>query len=509
MNRFSRSKRIVAAAFAAMAAGSLAAFAADVFVGTPPFNPPPSQQVTIDLLVDVGGEVLGSYFFDFLYDPAVVHVVSIGGGATVEFSGPPTTDPATFSSGVTPLAAAQGSVTSPAGFVSVGTVTLTAVGLPADATDLDLDVTSLFNAQADALPSTVFPSSLLIALPEVPPNLVFSSVTTLTWAPALDVTHYNVYRGTLPASGGLTFNHTCLAPDLVATVATDTATPTSGQGFYYLVGAERNGVEGPLGVTSQGQVRPNFFSCSSAASSGVNASELRTVMVDGSSVVGLPGWSVRAARRASATETSATGVRVASDALAPRTTGDVNGDGRLDDADAEAILKAVVGVRPLAPAEEIEADADGDGRVDVADAQRLRQFLTAGRAGEARRARGGLPVVLGSADCSAVDFMAGLSLVRLRCLPEGYTAFELLGDLADDSATVQRFDSVRNGYRTARMVAGQPEGDDFPVLAVESFLLDLSAEHPGFRPGRVGRQTVLEPGSAFERERRQLASPVE
>jgi hypothetical protein len=55
--------------------------------------------------------------------------------------------------------------------------------------------------------------------------------------------------------------------------------------------------------------------------------------------------------------------------------GDVDGNGRLDEGDAEAILASVVGQRVLTAAQQSRADADGDGDVDVADAQRVRQVL--------------------------------------------------------------------------------------------------------------------------------------
>jgi hypothetical protein len=56
--------------------------------------------------------------------------------------------------------------------------------------------------------------------------------------------------------------------------------------------------------------------------------------------------------------------------------GDVDGNGVVDDRDAQLVLDAVVGTRSLTSAERAAADVDGDGDVDVADAQLIRQAIT-------------------------------------------------------------------------------------------------------------------------------------
>lgn len=145
-------------------AWSGAVWAADVFVGTPPLNPLPGQQFSIELFVDVGSETLGSYDFEFQYDASVVNVVSIGGGTAPEFSTAPVTDPNSFASGATPIAAVHGLPGAPTGFLSVATIELEAVGERGDSSVLDLAVLMLFSGVGDSLPSSVFASSVLLAL---------------------------------------------------------------------------------------------------------------------------------------------------------------------------------------------------------------------------------------------------------------------------------------------------------------------------------------------------------
>lgn len=326
--------------------------AADVFVGPPPFNPNAGQTVTLQLVVDVGTDALGSYFFRFQYNPAVVVVSSVQGGTTAEFSGAPTTDASTFVSGSTPIAAAQGSLTSPQGFVSVARVTLQAAGVPGQSSNLDTAVDGLFNTQFDQLPATVFPSSVLINVPEIAvgSGFTFSNKQTLIWGASAAVTSYNVYRGTF---GGVpfSFNQTCLVSGLASPGATDTQNPPLGRGFYYLVSGVRNSVEGTLGKGTGGAPRPNASPC---------AGSLLQVTESEFGSVALP--EVAEIRRR---------VRIAASA----SLGDVERDGFIDDLDAQRVLEWVVGARSLTAAQRADADVDGDGDVDVADAQRIKQYV--------------------------------------------------------------------------------------------------------------------------------------
>jgi hypothetical protein len=142
---------------------SLPVKAADVFVSSPAFNPNPGQQFEVEITVDTGSDILGSYFFNFQYNPAVVSIVSVAGGETAEFSSPPITNPSTFSAGVTPIADAQGSMSSPAGSVSVVTLALQASTVVGGTSTLDVEVIELNSAGAEPLVYTVFPGATQIA----------------------------------------------------------------------------------------------------------------------------------------------------------------------------------------------------------------------------------------------------------------------------------------------------------------------------------------------------------
>jgi hypothetical protein len=167
-----------------LAVSGMPARAADVFVGTPPFNPTPGQAFSIELLVDVGASTLGSYSLEFVYDPSVVNVASIGGGSTPAFNAPPITDPGSFASGLTAIAGVQGGATAPGGFVSIATLNLEAVGTPGQSSVLDLDDVFLFSGTGASLPATVFASSVLIGVPSVPalPGLGWFALTAMLLA---------------------------------------------------------------------------------------------------------------------------------------------------------------------------------------------------------------------------------------------------------------------------------------------------------------------------------------
>jgi hypothetical protein len=126
-------------------------YAADVFISTPPFNPDSGQQFDIEISVDVGVNVLGSYYLNFIYDPSVITIVSVAGGTATGFTVPPATDVTTFSSGVTPIAFAQEGLLAPVGTAHVATVTLQASGLTGAVSALDIQVIELNNATGTAL----------------------------------------------------------------------------------------------------------------------------------------------------------------------------------------------------------------------------------------------------------------------------------------------------------------------------------------------------------------------
>jgi hypothetical protein len=160
-----RRRRLRAGGAALLAAAWLAAGAAraaDVVVAAPALNPDPGELFSVPITAEVGAAVLGGYAFALSYDPAVVHVVSVAGGSTPEFGLPPVTAPASFASGSTPFAAAQGSLLSPTGAVVVATVTFQAVGAAGTSSSIGLDVSSLVDAGGSELPFGVFPTSVLI-----------------------------------------------------------------------------------------------------------------------------------------------------------------------------------------------------------------------------------------------------------------------------------------------------------------------------------------------------------
>ena len=96
--------------------------------------------------------------------------------------------------------------------------------------------------------------------PEVAEDLSFSSPLAFGWTPSPGVSGYNVYRGTLSSVPWI-FTHTCFAGGLTGAQASDSAAPTPGQLFYYLVSGKNGCGEGSLGSQGSGQVRPNGSPC--------------------------------------------------------------------------------------------------------------------------------------------------------------------------------------------------------------------------------------------------------
>ena len=94
----------------------------------------------------------------------------------------------------------------------------------------------------------------------VAPDISFQSDVALNWSGSPSAFSYNLYRGTVGGSP-FAFDHVCFAPGLAGPSAQDTATPSAGAGYYYLVSGRNKCGEGTLGLTSSGQQRPNSSPC--------------------------------------------------------------------------------------------------------------------------------------------------------------------------------------------------------------------------------------------------------
>jgi subtilisin family serine protease len=74
------------------------------------------------------------------------------------------------------------------------------------------------------------------------------------------VDSYDVYRGTIPGLSATSYG-SCFLTGQLSPAFSDAAIPPAGQAFFYLVTGVRAGVEGILGVDSDGRVRPNNTPC--------------------------------------------------------------------------------------------------------------------------------------------------------------------------------------------------------------------------------------------------------
>ena len=86
-------------------------------------------------------------------------------------------------------------------------------------------------------------------------GLTFLDKQTLEWNPEKSAGDYNLYRDTMSGLSGLGYG-TCLQQELPGATTTDGDTPTSGDGYFYLVTVEnRLAEEGPKGFDSNGDAR--------------------------------------------------------------------------------------------------------------------------------------------------------------------------------------------------------------------------------------------------------------
>jgi len=93
-----------------------------------------------------------------------------------------------------------------------------------------------------------------------------SSTTTLSWSAEVVPGPFNVYRGSLLTGSVFTYNQACFAYLVPGTSTTDTAAPTPGQAYYYLVSRQESTCnESNLGQQSAGPDRPNVAACPAPA----------------------------------------------------------------------------------------------------------------------------------------------------------------------------------------------------------------------------------------------------
>ncbi|OLD62949.1 MAG: hypothetical protein AUI47_10735 [Acidobacteria bacterium 13_1_40CM_2_68_5] len=106
-----------------------------------------------------------------------------------------------------------------------------------------------------------------------PEPIKFRDQTTVLWAPTPDASHWNTYRGTIPAKllgsrpPGAVYDQACFESDDSfgdgTTICTDASNPPLGMAFYYLVSGESVCGESSIGHPSAppGAVIPNTSPC--------------------------------------------------------------------------------------------------------------------------------------------------------------------------------------------------------------------------------------------------------
>src|SRR5205814_1434075 len=119
-----------------------------------------------------------AYTLEISYAQTVVTIASIAGGTTNEFSAPPSTNPSSFSSGVTRISAFNSSsTTSPTGLVSVARIAFNVVGAEGSSSALGIRVITLSDPSGHAIPSTTAGCTAIVA-----------AAATATMTPTLTVT---------------------------------------------------------------------------------------------------------------------------------------------------------------------------------------------------------------------------------------------------------------------------------------------------------------------------------
>lgn len=459
-----------------------AAQAVDVIVGAAPATVEQNDQFDVEISIDAGPNVLGSYFFQLTYDPTVLHVVAIAGGASPEFGAGPITNGATFASGTTPFAAAQGSPLTPSGNVSIAVVTLVAVGPPGALSDLGVDVISLFDAKGHALPASVF-STLVGPIgfdaagdPDgdgLTNQEEFDAGTFFYDDDSDDdnLSDFFEVRGGLDPRSGFGDDGTLGDPDgdLLTNIeeqgygTNPTSADSDDDGL-----PDKYEVDNNLDPTDDGSGDPDNGASGDPDGDGrdnLTEFDVGSDPQDGRSVPVNIQLSLLPGLNSVAFPLDPPPAFSAFDLLASLD----GGQHVVESIEAQPVPGELVIKASLDPNGLPEGD---DFPIEVGQGT----FVTAtGSRSVAFRA----PVT-----CPEIDLAAGPNLIGFRCIPTGYTAFLLLTDLGGPTvvASVQRFNRVLGSFETATFDQGIPAGADFPIREGQAYILSMLVPVDRFDP---------------------------
>ncbi len=90
------------------------------------------------------------------------------------------------------------------------------------------------------------------------------ATATLKWLHAYQAPTYNVYRGTFGGGAAFAYNETCLDTENAARTLDDGATPTPGNGFYYIIGSRNSCGESAAVTDWEGQHHTPALTCTTA-----------------------------------------------------------------------------------------------------------------------------------------------------------------------------------------------------------------------------------------------------
>jgi len=100
------------------------------------------------------------------------------------------------------------------------------------------------------------------------------------------------------------------------------------------------------------------------------------------------------------------------------------------------------------------------------------------------RFAGGHILDLGYGACSPIDLAAGVNVFTYTCFPDGYRAYQLIGELGKDKVNaVRMLDSQTGAWRVASVVNGKVVGDNFPIARIAVLMMDMKSATDAWKPG--------------------------
>jgi len=86
-------------------------------------------------------------------------------------------------------------------------------------------------------------------------------------------------------------------------------------------------------------------------------------------------------------------------------------------------------------------------------------------------------------ECVSLNFNTGFNLISVPCVPDNYTAFNMISSMGvDRTISIARYDNITGRWDTAAVLGGEVVGKDFLIIAGEGYIVYTSGDISDWYP---------------------------